>query len=206
MEEAAPVYPALWVASRDGQTEKVRQLLAEEVDIEEKGGPHASAPLKEASGHGHVVVVLLLLEHGADVSVKNIRGASPLHYATLEGLAETMFLLLHHGADVSATDELGWTPLHHAAVRGRVKVVQLLLEHGADLQLRNSQGQTPEDMATFRSQLEVAAMIKAEEVRREELRMAQCVAFAMGHQERLGTRSWVQELDAGVVRMVLEQV
>jgi len=32
------------------------------------------------------------------------------------------------------------------------------------------------------------------------------VAFAMGQQERLGAGSPVHELDAGVVRMVLEHV
>lgn len=38
---------------------------------------------------------------------------------------------------------------------------------------------------------------------------SRAVAFAMGQQfkqERLGAESWVQELDAGVVRMVLEHV
>jgi len=43
-------------------------------------------------------------------------------------------------------------------------------------------------------------------MRREAVRRVKCVAFAMGLQERLGAGSPVQELDAGVVRMVLEQV
>ena len=38
------------------------------------------------------------------------------------------------------------------------------------------------------------------------MRRGQCVAFAMVQHERLGEGSWVQELDAGVVRMVLERV
>jgi len=38
------------------------------------------------------------------------------------------------------------------------------------------------------------------------VRRANCEAFAMGHQERLGVGSRVQLLDAGVLRMVLEQV
>jgi len=42
-------------------------------------------------------------------------------------------------------------------------------------------------------------------VRRETVRRARCEAFAMGHQERLGAGSRVRWLDAGVVRMVLEQ-
>ena len=46
--------------------------------------------------------------------------------------------------------------------------------------------------------LKCAVVIKAEGVRR-----AKCVAFAMGHQERLGAGSRVLTLDAGVVRMIL---
>ena len=37
------------------------------------------------------------------------------------------------------------------------------------------------------------------------MRRAKCEAFAMGHQERLGAGSRVRWLDAGVLRMVLEQ-
>jgi hypothetical protein len=38
----------------------------------------------------------------------------------------------------------------------------------------------------------------------EALRRAQCVAFSMGQQERLGTGSLVRWLDPEVVKMVLE--
>ena len=44
-------------------------------------------------------------------------------------------------------------------------------------------------------------MLKAEAQRR-----ARCEAFAMGQQERLGVGSWVQELEPGVVHMVLDHV
>jgi len=55
--------------------------------------------------------------------------------------------------------------------------------------------------ATARWDTEIAARFEAEAVRRE-----QCVVFAMGQQDRLGTESWVRWLDPGVVQMVLEQV
>ena len=74
------------------------------------------------------------------------------------------------------------------------------------MQSKTDSGQTPHDMATVRQHLQVAAMLTEEAARRETERRAQCVAFAMGHQERLGTGSWVQDLDAGVVQMVLERV
>ena len=72
---------------------------------------------------------------------------------------------------------------------------------GADEQTQTNDGRTPEDVATTEGHHQIAAMLKAEGVRR-----AQCVAFAMGHHARLGEGTWVEELDAGVVRMVLAEV
>jgi hypothetical protein len=80
-------------------------------------------------------------------------------------------------------------------------LARILLDNGADEQQKTNAGSTPEDFATAGPHPLLAVMLKAVAVRR-----AQCVAFAMGNQERLGAGSWVQERDAGVVLMVLEQV
>ena len=64
-----------------------------------------------------------------------------------------------------------------------------------------SDGRTPEDAAIAIPHPQIAAMIRAEGVRR-----AKCEAFALGQHARLGAGSWVQALDAGVVSMVLEKV
>mmetsp|Transcript_2321 Transcript_2321/g.5497 ORF Transcript_2321/g.5497 Transcript_2321/m.5497 type:complete len:88 (-) Transcript_2321:54-317(-) len=52
-----------------------------------------------------------------------------------------------------------------------------------------------------KTHLQVTAILTAEAVRR-----AKCEAFAMGQLDRLGAKSRVLALDAGVVRMVLEHV
>ena len=174
MAAAAPVVrPALWTAARDGRADEVEQLLSEEVDIEERGGASVCTPLHVASAMGNDEVVLLLLEHGAEVSARNNKGGTPLHYAARHGHSETLRFLLHTGAD---------------------------------LQSRNNNGWTPEDLARVYSHPQVVAMLQAEALRREEVLRTQCVAFAMGHHERLGVGSRVQWLDAGVLRMVLEGV
>ena len=77
----------------------------------------------------------------------------------------------------------------------------MLLDMGADEQTQTNDGRTLEDVATAEGHHQIAAMLKTEGVRR-----AQCVAFAMGNHARLGEGTWVEELDAGVVRMVLDQV
>jgi hypothetical protein len=187
---------------------EVRQLLAEEVDIEERGGPRATTPLLAASVNGQAEVVMLLLEHGADASAKDNDGWTTMHAAAYWGLEAILLMLLEHGADSSAKDNAGWTPLHAAAYPGQGETARLLLEHGADLQSRTDDGltprQTPEDVATAQQRPQIVAMLQAEAERREAVRRARCEAFAMGHQERLGAGSRVGWLDAGVVRMVLE--
>ena len=223
--------PALWAAASHGRIQKVKHLLTNGADIEERGGPYKSTPLHIASLSSYEEVVLILLEMTADVSVKNKDGETPLHYAALGGHTIVARLLLSKGADVSATDNHGRMPLHFAvnenvaklliehgaelsatasdgttalhcaAVQGRAAVLQLLLDKGADVQSKSNDGMTPFDVATAGSHHQIAAILKAEAKRR-----AMSEAFAMGQQERLGAGSWVQELEAGVVRMVLEQV
>ena len=80
-------------------------------------------------------------------------------------------------------------------------MVHHLLDKGADESAETHDGETPEHFATGQGHLQTAAMIRAVAASR-----ARWVAFAMGQQERLGAGSPVHELDAGVVRMVLEHV
>ena len=65
--------------------EKMRQLLVEGADIEERGGEGKTSALHVAAANDHTDVALLLIEHGADVSAKNDDGKTPLHIAAMLG-------------------------------------------------------------------------------------------------------------------------
>lgn len=51
----------------------------------------------------------LLVEFGADVNAKNLKGNTPLHYSLTYGFSEISRFLIAHGADEYATNSDGLT-------------------------------------------------------------------------------------------------
>jgi ankyrin repeat protein len=104
-------------------------------------------PLTHAAWDGHVEVVRVLLEGGADIQRVNLHNESALHYAARNGHLEVCRLLLDRGAKVNIEGWRNETALHWAAGRGHLSVVKLLVERGADARLRDVGGLTARDMA-----------------------------------------------------------
>lgn len=102
-------------------------------------------------------LVAMLLDHGADVHVRNRRGAAPLHYAADGNPASTrwnpsaqvatMTLLIQAGADPDATDKSGVSALHRAVRNRCAAAVAALLDGGADATRPNGSGSTPLSLA-----------------------------------------------------------
>ncbi len=59
-------------------------------------------PLIAASRNGHIKVVRLLLDAGAEAALPNSWGVTPLHVASNNGYVEVVKLLLEKGADLTA--------------------------------------------------------------------------------------------------------
>ena len=110
-----------------------------------------ATPFLRASQSGDLVLMKLLLDHGADPKINTAHGVTPLMVASgigwVEGVTyewspqqtlDAVKLILQLGADVNAQDTLdGRTALMGAAHKGRNDVVQLLVDHGADPSLRD---------------------------------------------------------------------
>ena len=115
----------LLLACRDGMMETVLWMLGRGayVDSASDFDDHPNyyrlqTGLQIACQCQHRELALLLLDRGADVSIKDDHGWTALHYACEVGNVETALLLLDRGADVSIKEENGWTALHYACKYG----------------------------------------------------------------------------------------
>jgi len=110
-----------------------------------------ATPFLRAAQSGDVVLMKLLLEHGADPHIATEQGVTPLMVASgigwVEGVTyewspeetmEAVKLIISLGADVNAQDHVDKrTALMGAAHKGRNDVVQYLVDHGADMSLHD---------------------------------------------------------------------
>ena len=89
------------------------------------------APLLIAVVNNDLPMVELLLEHGADIDAKNIKGKTALHHAAGHGLTPIVRALLPYKPDLSARYK-GKTALERALDQNHVEIAELL-EHHAEM-------------------------------------------------------------------------
>ena len=113
-----------FAAARKGDAAAVKAFLDKGVDVNSKTRYGATA-LSYACDKGHVEVVRLLIERGADVNVKDtFYGEVPLGWALSHGHAEVVKLLLDKGA---AGIERALTS---GVQDGKVEIVKAVVEKG----------------------------------------------------------------------------
>ncbi len=144
------------VGLRHGRVGVVNFSLDNEAEVTGSGEDEWS---NLASRIGHVKVVRILVEHGADTTAQNKNGWTPLHSASLNGHVEVARFLVERGADATAQNKNGWTPLHSASQHGHVEVARFLVEHGARTKAQNKNGTTPLHPASENGHLEVARFL-----------------------------------------------
>jgi ankyrin repeat protein len=103
-----------------------------------------------ASQSGDLVLMKLLLDHGADPKIDTGLHVTALQVAAgigwVEGITyewspeatlEAVKMLVDLGLDVNAQADTGRTAMHGAAHKGRTDVIQVLYDHGGKLDVRD---------------------------------------------------------------------
>lgn len=129
-------------------------------------------PLGIAARDGHVEIVLLLLNAGADVQLlSGLMGATAAHEAAYAGHPKVIDALtqkkerkLKKGLDINMQGLYnGMTALHDAVWQNNLEAVKCLVNVGADLNLTSHSGLTPLDLAHLYHYEEIISLLKQAE-------------------------------------------
>lgn len=120
-----------------GDSPVVELLLAAGLNARSAEPRHEVTALHNAAAQGHVRLIALLLDRGADVNAADRYGNTALIDAAYFGQLQAVKALLARGANVAAVSGNGQTALSAAVYSGKDALVAVLLAHegAADLPL-----------------------------------------------------------------------
>ncbi len=134
-------------AIKEKQLEQVRQALEEGADANSNSTvtvvEGSCTMLGLAAYYGRVDIMELLIDAGADIEARNMRGETPLFHSIAGGHTEAVKFLLERDADIYATDNDRRTALFEATERNNHEILNVLLAAGADVNVKDNNGRTP---------------------------------------------------------------
>lgn len=104
-------------AAINNRLELVKFYISKGAVIDQLGGDLNSTPLHWAIRQGHLPMVILLLQHGADPTLIDGEGFSSIHLAVLFQHMPIIAYLISKGQSVNMTDVNGQTPLMLSAYK-----------------------------------------------------------------------------------------
>lgn len=144
-----------------GDIETVHQLLNKTPELLNSFSSDGFTSLGLASFFGHLSLVNLLLDKGANPNIasNNQFKVAPIHSACAISHFEIVKILIKNGADINTKQMQGFTPLHSAAYNGQTKLAKLLIDNGADINAKMDNGNTPLFLAKEKNFQETAELI-----------------------------------------------
>ncbi|KAK3103253.1 hypothetical protein FSP39_017853 [Pinctada imbricata] len=125
-------------AAINNRADIVRYFLEKGAIIDRFGGDLNSTPLHWATRQGHMSMVVLLCNNGADPSLRDGEGCSCIHLASQFGHTSIVAYLIAKGADVDMVDKNGMTPLMYTSYRVfGYDPSRLLITFGASINKQN---------------------------------------------------------------------
>ncbi len=136
-QKGLPLVEKMRQSIKDGQPRVLRQLLQQDINLEEKDADGNTA-LHWAVMAGHKDCLEALLKSGANIESKNESGETALHWAAEKGHKDCLDALLGAGANIEAGDDYGATALCWAAMAGHKDCLEALLGAGENIEVENN--------------------------------------------------------------------
>jgi ankyrin repeat protein len=140
------------------------------------GGPamaqqanEAERELIQAAERGELVVVRQLVQKGARINARDMRGRTALLAATQRNEIEVARFLIREGADVNAKDFVHDTPFLLAAAEGRIEILKMALAVDADLKDTNRYRGTALIPAAHHGHVEAVKLLLATPINRDHV-------------------------------------
>jgi serine/threonine-protein phosphatase 6 regulatory ankyrin repeat subunit B len=152
-------YKTYFSAADHGDVAKLTELLDAGANVEEETMRGWTA-LIMAIMKGHIEIVKLLLNRGADINHRSCSLPPLVHAIAKEANLEIMKLLLDHGANplfVSGKEQKN--ALHWAASEGALGAIEILLDRGMDIEAKSRRGCTPLILAADVGQARAAELL-----------------------------------------------
>jgi len=124
--------------------EVMEQLLSAGISVDNNEVEAGISPLHIAAAYGKIDMAKLLIQKGADVSIRAKDGLQPIHAAVGSyGSLEMIDYLLESGASIDAEDHGGRTPIFYAVMDYNMESISHLAEKGANVNHQDNTGMTP---------------------------------------------------------------
>tara|TARA_R110002051_G_scaffold63132_5_gene114970 strand:- start:95845 stop:97674 length:1830 start_codon:yes stop_codon:yes gene_type:complete len=119
----------LWDACISGNFKKAKESIKKGGNVnslDNRKSKSGRLPLNWAAINGHMEIVQLLLDNGADINAQNGSGFTAIHHAVENKQKETVVLLIKAKADISIANNNGVKPIDTALKQKNSSIVELL--------------------------------------------------------------------------------
>ncbi|KFY41936.1 hypothetical protein V494_02702 [Pseudogymnoascus sp. VKM F-4513 (FW-928)] len=131
----------LHAASHFGLENTLKKLLDEDTLLIDAKTKMGSTPLIKAASRGHVSLVRMLLQKGADKYLTNLYGTA-LHCAAEAGYSNTINELVHHGMSVDVCEQYDRIPITCTLDNDHAAAFETFVGLGADINVCDESGLT----------------------------------------------------------------
>lgn len=154
--------PTLIAASRAGDLELVRRLIASGTNVNERGKT-GGTPLFFAAGNDHVKIAKELLSNGADIDATDNKGRTAI-FANLQNekdSVEMLEFLVLKGTSINLRDKFGFSALHVSLdIGGSFQKTKFLIEHGIEVNTKSKDdGNFPLEIAVSWGDLRTVSLL-----------------------------------------------